>query len=201
MKKTIALLLALVMMMSMLAACGNSAGDDEKDTPIESSSDPVTEESTGESTEESIEETTEEPTEAGPRIVEASALNKHDNGWFHNEDGTSAGVYFNLWTNDVPVDETWSVRYVPTGDNLKVIRDGVTYDIGSRVLKFSNTEWFLVLDLWLMGDFGQCQSGDVLVLSGDYVDEETGWGIHFETTYISLKGENGAVFSLTPPEA
>ena len=67
------------------------------------------------------------------------------------------------------------------------------------VLKYSNTEYFLVCDPWLLGSSSPLRAGDVLVLQGDFVDYDTGWGIHFDTTYITLKGENGAVFSTNPP--
>lgn len=196
MKKTIALLLSLVLMLGLLAGCGDS---EPTATPASQETAAPTVSAT-----EATEEATVAPTEeSGPRIVTASALNKHDNGWYHNEEGTTEGVYFNLWTNDLPADETWSLRYTATADdNIALIRDGETIeDINCQILKFSNTEYFLVLDPWLVGEYGPMQAGDVLVLQGDFVDYDSGWGIRFDTTYITLKGENGAIFSTTPPES
>lgn len=203
MKKLIAILLACLMLVSVLAACGpkdtTESNDPSSETP---SSDTPSSEAPEPSSGTPSEEATEPSTEAsGPRIVEAGALNKHENGWYQNLDNGTDGVYFNLWANDIPADETWAVRYASTGeDNFTIIRDGETiYDVDCMVLKFSNTEYFLICDPWLLGSHSPLRAGDVLVLQGDFVDYDTGWGIHFDTTYITLKGENGAVFSTNPP--
>lgn len=198
MKKTIALILSMVLMLGLLAGCGDSETKVDETRPQETAA------ATASATEAATEEPTAAPTEeSGPRVVQASALNKHDNGWYRNEEGTTEGVYFNLWTNDLPADETWSLRYTATADdNFYLIRNGETIeDINCQILKFSNTEYFLVLDPWLVGEYGPMQAGDVLVLQGDFVDYDSGWGIRFDTTYITLKGENGAIFSTTPPES
>ncbi len=203
MKKLIALLLACLMLVSVLAACGSKDTTESNDPSSETpSSDTPSLEAPEPSGEAPSEAATEPSTEAsGPRIVEAGVLNKHENGWYQNLDNGTDGVYFNLWANDIPADETWAVRYASTGeDNFSIIRDGETiYDVDCMVLKYSNTEYFLVCDPWLLGSSSPLRAGDVLVLQGDFVDYDTGWGIHFDTTYITLKGENGAVFSTNPP--
>jgi hypothetical protein len=198
MKKLIALLLACLMIVTMFAACGtkeNEPSEPSTETPASS------ENPSEETSEQPSSEQQSEPEETGPRIVEAGTLNKHENGWYQNLDNGTDGVYFNLWANDIPADETWAVRYASTGDdNFTIIRDGETiYDVDCMVLKFSNTEYFLICDPWLLGSHSPLRAGDVLVLQGDFVDYDTGWGIHFDTTYITLKGENGAVFSTNPP--
>ena len=199
MKKLMVAILAVTMIVSLFAACG------ENDTAKteEPATEAITTETPSESTEPATEAPTEAPTEAsGPRIVEAGTLNKHDNGWYQNLDNNTDGVYFNLWSNDVPADDKWEVRYSATGeDNFAIIRDGETItNVTCQVLKYSNTEYFLVCDPWLLGENSPLRANDVLVLQGDFVNYDNGWGLHFETTYITLKGENIARFSTNPPE-
>lgn len=149
-----------------------------------------------------IQETWAEASEnPGPRIVDAGALNKHENGWYQNLDNGTDGVYFNLWTNDVPVDDTWTIRYEPTlGSNFYIVRDGELLDVDCRVLKCSTTGYYLVCDPWLLGASSPLRAGDVLILQGDFVNYESGWGLHFDRTFITLKGVNGAKFSTDPPD-
>lgn len=138
----------------------------------------------------------------GPRIVEAGTLNKHENGWYQNLDNGTDGVYFNLWTNDVPADNTWHVRYEPTLDsNFYIVRDGeLLTDVSCRILKFNTTGHFLVCDPWLLGAASPLRAGDYLIIQGDFVDYDSGWGLHFDTTYIKLKGVDNAKFYTSMPE-
>lgn len=108
MKKLIALLLACLMIVTMFAACGtkeNEPSEPSTETPASS------ENPSEETSEQPSSEQQSEPEETGPRIVEAGTLNKHENGWYQNLDNGTDGVYFNLWANDIPADETWAVRY------------------------------------------------------------------------------------------
>lgn len=202
MKKLIAILLACLMLVSVLAACGpkntTESNDPSSETP---SSDIPSSEASEPSSEAPSEAATEPSTEAsGPRIVDAGVVNKHDLGWYQNLDNGTDGVYFNLWSNDVPADDTWAIRYVTTSDDdCTIIRDGVSTTVSCQVLKFSNTEYFLVLDPWLIGELSPLQTGDVIVLQGDLVNYDNGWGLHFDTTYFTLKGEDRAVISTNPP--
>ena len=133
MKKLMALLLISAMAFGMLAGC---KGNGNSETTPSTEGQPV--------------DTTEGTTVAtGPRIVDAGKVSKDERGWVQLDSGT-IGVYFDLWTNDVPVDNTWSTRYVPDSDDgITFVRDGEPYQIDAAVLKFSNVEWFLALDRWL----------------------------------------------------
>ncbi len=193
MKKRMILLLTAALLLGLLTGCGGTA---------------ATTETTSAPTEityggwDDIQETWADATEdLGPRIVEAGTLNKHENGWYQNLDNGTDGVFFNLWTNDVPADNTWSVRYEPTLDsNFYIVRDGTIYNANCRLLKFNSTGYYLVCDPWLLKDLSPLRAGDVLILQGDFVNYDNGWGVHFDTNYILLKGVNGAKFYKEPPE-
>lgn len=194
MKRRLILLTAAALLLGLLAGCGGTSAEPE------TTSVPSTEQTYGgwDDIQVTWAEATENP---GPRIVEAGTLNKHENGWYQNLDNGTDGVYFNLWTNDVPADNTWTLRYEPTLDsNFYIVRDGVLYDADCRLLKFNSTGYFLVCDPWLLGDASPLRAGDVLILQGDFVNYDNGWGIHFDTNYIMLKGVNGAKFYTEPPE-
>lgn len=190
MKKMMALLLVSAMAFGMLAGC---KGDGNSETTPSTVGQPVV-------------DTTEGTTAVtGPRIVDAGKVSKDGRGWVQMDNGT-IGVYFDLWTNDVPVDSTWATRYVPDSDDgITFVRDGEPYQIDATVLKFSNVEWFLCLDRWLwetagLEDMLPLQAGDMIVLEGDFVSEDSDWGIHFDPTYITLKAANIVTFSTEEPE-
>lgn len=69
----------------------------------------------------------------------------------------------------------------------------VAHQIDGRVLKFDNTQWFLVLDNWLLGDLAPLQSGDTVLIFGEFLNDN-GWSIHFEPTYFSLKGVDSVLY-------
>lgn len=188
MKKLLALILVFAMAFGVLAGC--KGGNTSETTP---STEPAT-------------EATEGTTAAtGPRIVDAGKVSKDERGWVQLDSGT-IGVYFDLWTNDVPVDQTWTTRYEPDSDDgITFVRDGEPYQIDAAVLKFSTVEWFLVLDRWLwvtagLEDMLPLQAGDMIVLEGDFISEDSDWGIHFDPTYITLKAANIVTFSTEEPE-
>lgn len=194
MKKHILIPLALLLTVSLLAGCGGKP----ENTEVSQTS--AEEETYGgwDDVAPTWAEGTEDP---GPRIVEAGQLNKHENGWYQNLDNGTDGVYFNLWTNDVPVDTSWSIRYEPTlKSNFYIVRDGALHNVDCRLLKCSTTGYFLVCDPWLLGELSPLQAGDVLILQGDFVNYDNGWGLHFDTSYIKLKGVNGTKFYVEPPE-
>lgn len=196
MKKQVILFLAAALLLGLVTGCGGTTDSPETTAPDAS----PTEQTYGGW--DDIQATWAEASEnLGPRIVEAGTLNKHENGWYQNTENGADGVYFNLWTNDVPVDKTWAVRYEPTLDScLYIVRDGAIQPANCRLLKFNSTGYFLACDPWLLKDLSPLRAGDVLILQGDFVNYDNGWGLHFDTWYISLKGVNGAKFSTTPPD-
>lgn len=196
MKKLLIILLAALLTVSLFAAC-NGTPDSTEGTL----SGGTTAEETYGGWEDVVPTWVTAAEDLGPRIIEASELNKHENGWFQLLENGTDGVYFNLWTNDVPVDTSWTVRYEPTlPGNLRIVRDGVVYDVDCRLLKCSTTGYFLVCDPWLLGDVSPLRANDVLILQGDFVNYDNGWGLHFDTSYIKLKGVNGTKFYTEPPE-
>ncbi len=189
MKRKIAFMLAAALSAALLFGCG--AQETNPTVATEAS----------ETVAQSIPMPATLPTQAGPHMVEAGTVNKHELGWMKSGEGEPGGegIYFSLWTNEIPVDTTWSVRYEPYGfEGVTLYRDGVAHQIDGRVLKFDNTQWFLVLDNWLLGDLAPLQSGDTVLIFGEFLNDN-GWSIHFEPTYFSLKGVDSVIISATPP--
>lgn len=191
MKKLFALLLALSLVVCM-AACGT--GNDTNTEPEVTTTEP-----------EEIPTTTEE-VKADANYIEAGMPSNHENGWeaaVWSEDGS--GIYFNLWANDLPFNEDWSVRYTPlSGENVKLVRDGEVYNYGGpgygMLVKFGTTAYYLVFDRWITQDQFPLQEGDVVILEGDFINQENGYTIHFDKTYVQCKVGAITKFSTTAPE-
>lgn len=123
-----------------------------------------------------------------PTTVEGSALSKHDvNGWASN------GVYFKLEENAAPYDG-WSIEYTPVAsENLKLIRNGETYNIGipgrGTLVKYNATDYFLKME-WNVGDYAPMQDGDILIVEGGYVNDASKVTLNISKTYIYADGSN-----------
>ena len=185
MKKLLALTLALVMAVCMFAACdGNNSETNPPATNPPATTDP-------------------EPTE--PDVIVAGSLSNHENGWeveAWNPD--AAGVYFNMWTNDLPYNSDWTVEYQPhSGDVVKLIRDGETHMIGGpgigQLVKFSANSYYLKFDKYVTQELFPLQEGDVVIIEGDFSNPENGYTIHFDKTYVQLKVGGITKFTTTAP--
>lgn len=189
MKKLFALLLALSLVVCM-AACGGN--NDTTTEPEQTTTAP-----------EEITTTTEEP-DAG--VIQAGVLSSHENGWesqVWTEEGS--GIYFNLWANDLPVDESWATRYFAVNpDGVKLIRDGEVYQYGglgyNTLVKFGTTAYYLAFDKWITQEQFPLQEGDVVIIEGDFTNLENGLTIHFDKTYIQCKVGSITKFTTTAPE-
>lgn len=204
MKKLLALILALTVVVGVFAACNNTPAAGES-TPAADQSTPAADESTP-AAEESTPAAEESTPAAGENTVTASALSNHENGWeveaWH--EGT-AGVYFNMWTNDLPYNADWSVRYQPhSGDVVKLIRNGETHMIGGpgieQLVKFSANAYYLSFDNWIVPDLFPLQEGDVVIIEGDFSNPENGYTIHFDKTYVQCKTGGITKFTTEAPE-
>lgn len=194
MKKLLALILALIMVMGLLAACG---GDTANTTE-------APKQTTGASV-----ETTEAPetTQADEKYVVIDKISKHENGWNQNMWGNDAyGVFFNAFANDLPYSEDWDMEYrCVSGDVMKLVRDGETIEIGNDVgyglVKVSKTEYYLKLEDWILPDgIFPIVNGDMIIVDGDFINDENGWTVHIGPVYMSFAGDM-VKFSTTDPNA
>lgn len=175
MKKKLVLLLASAMAFGLLTGCGG-----EGNSPAET-------------TTEYVEATTKAP------VIEAGAVSDDPRGWIQKDTGEQ-GLYFQLSENEIPADQTWSVRYEPVAvRGLYLIRLGMKYDIGARLVKFTDTEWYLCLDPWLMEGHGALQAGDVITLQGKFQNNDNGLKIQFSPTYITLNEDHSVTISTEEP--
>lgn len=196
MKKTV-VLLSMALTLSLLPGCGSTANEPEIQTQtVTETSQPAVAAPT--------EEPTSAPTNSEIVVIDAGTLSEHENTWFHKEESDEDGLFFKLADNDLPVDETWATRYVPAGtDGVQLIRYGEYHKVNGRVLKYSENEYYLALDAWLLGEFAPLQVGDVVMIQGVFMHPDGKYepAIRFDTTYITVESEDSVTFSTTPPEA
>lgn len=184
MKKVLALILVVVMAMGVLAACGGEAA-----TPT----------TTEAPTQAPTAAPTEAPTEApADNVCVIDKISKHENGWAKGDQFGNTqfhGVYFNAKTNDAVYAEDWSVEYLP--DDLgcvTLVRGGEEIDItvlgAGTIVKFSKNSYALKFEEWMIGEYFPIADGDMLILQGNFVDNQEGnWTISFpEPIYISFAG-------------
>lgn len=193
MKKLFVLALALTMILCMFAACGNT---EAPETNPPATNPPAT----------NPPAPTDEATEPGEKIVQAGDLSNHENGWEVEawNEGSSC-LYFNMWTNDLPYNSDWSVRYQPhNSDSVKLIRDGEVYPIGGPgielLIKFGANGYAFSFDKWITQELFPLQEGDVIVIEGDFTNPENGYTIHFDKVYCQLKVGGITKYTKTAPE-
>ena len=175
MRKKVLLLVALSLAFCMTAGC---SGEKKPST---------------ETTTDHVEETT------GSSILQAGPVSDDPRGWIQKDTGEQ-GLYFRLEENEIPADQTWSVRYEPVSvRGLHLIRLGQRFDISGRLVKFSDTEWYLCLDPWLMEGHGALRAGDVIALQGKFQNTDNGLKIQFDTTYITLEEDYSITVSAEEP--
>ena len=126
-------------------------------------------------------------------VIEAGTAASHPNGW---NSSSNDGLYFTLSSNEVPFNG-WSLEYTPTSAaNLKLTRDGQTYNIGipgrGTIVKFNDTGYYLKLAAWTIGDYFPIVPGDVLTLEGTYTNVDNGVTFNISKTAITV-GENYAL--------
>lgn len=182
-RRIIKLLLPMCLVMSMLLGCTMEILVDENGNPVDES---VLVE---EDSQDTSKETEEEEEEEVNLVVKASSMSEQMNRWNVEPDG----LYFCLWANEVPYGADWDVEYIPTTpETVKVVRDGVTYNVGNpaagTLVKYSNTEYFLKFEKWVIGEeVFPIQDGDVIIVEGDFVAKDgSGWTLSFEPNYCMV---------------
>ncbi len=122
-----------------------------------------------------------------------AALNRIKAGTMLNDvrEMTATGVYFDMEKNSAPHDN-WNVEYSPlNASNVKLIRDGVTYNVGipkrGTIVKFSDTEYYLKCEVWTMGNLMPMQDGDIFIVSGEFINSKVGAMLEIDTTYVFIQ--------------
>lgn len=140
---------------------------------------------------------TTEPTEPDeePVILQAGAMQKHMKG--KNGD---TGIYFKMDLNDVPVDTSWATEFRPTSKSaIQLIRGGETYDIGrtaaGMIVKFSDTDYYLKLEEYLLREYFPVRNGDILKIEGIFRNAAVDTMFQIDTSYIQIS--EGLVFFST----
>ena len=133
-----------------------------------------------------------------PTIVNAGAMQADSRG------KSSEGLYFKLSANDAPFNPDWTESYTPaSADCIKLIRDGKTYSIGNiaagTIIKYSETEYYLKTEKWMMSDVYPIRDGDILLVEGNFLDAKGETALSFSSNYISME-YGSATFSETYPD-
>ena len=135
---------------------------------------------------------TEMPTLA--TVIDAGVMSSHSNGW--NADA----LYFSMAENEAPVGD--AIRYTPTAaSNLKLIRDGVTYDVGhtarETIVKSSDTGYYIAL--WVLGDYKPLVANDILVVEGNFTNAANNTTLNISKSYVLINADGTASFSTEMP--
>ena len=199
MKKILALSLALLMLASVFAACGNQEENPTEPDPIVTDAPEVTDGS------ETPEVTDGADESENYSVIEK--MSKHENGWVQNNWGNdSYGVYFNAKSNNAPYTEGEDyVYYRPVEEScIILVRDGESYELGNVFFDFlfkqDRTAYYLRLEEWMISDYFPIVNGDMIIVEGDFINEDNGHTIHIEKSYLTFAGDM-VKFSQTDPTA
>ena len=140
--------------------------------------------------------------EAVDPTIQAGMMSSHPNGW---NTQNNKGMYFTLESNDVPFSDDWSVFYYPTtAENIKLIRDGETVNIAQTdrefIVKYGDTDHYLKLEKWTIGDYFPLVPGDTLIVEGKFNNPVAGVVFNITKTYITIGEGYSLTFSENAPE-
>ena len=135
---------------------------------------------------------TEMPTLA--TTIDCGVMSSHSNGW------NSDALYFSMAENAAPIGD--GIRYVPDAEsNIKLIRDGVTYNVGhtarETIVKSNETAYYIAL--WTLGDYKPLQANDILIVEGGFTNAANKTTLNISKSYILINGDGTATFSATEP--
>ena len=124
-----------------------------------------------------------------------------------NGSGQPYVLYFKAESNGAPFNSDWSLRYKATAtSNLTIIRkDGTiienaaTNTAGEIIGKYSETDYFLCLESWLMNK-GTPNFGDKLIVKGNFARESNGVRdiIHIDETMFYFSGTSSTECTAYP---
>ena len=114
---------------------------------------------------------------------------------------TDSGIYFTMKDNGLPYGD-WNVYYdAISADNIKIIRDGVTYPAAQvgcdNICKFTATDYYLKLENYTIGSYAPFSTADIFVVEGDFTYEDS--TLTIVKTYIYHNGTSW-VFAAELPE-
>ena len=135
-----------------------------------------------------------------PEPIPSGTLSSHANGLNYG-----GGIYFTMAENTAPSNEDWSVLYMPMNAAcVQVIRNGETFQVGNTgagtIIKVSNDMYYLKTEAW-MNSKAPIVPGDIVVVQGQFVQNEGNAIINVEKTYISVNWDGSLTYSTTEPSA
>ena len=140
--------------------------------------------------------------EAVDPTIQAGMMVSHPNGW---NTANNKGLYFTMASNDVPFSDDWQTFYYPTEAGcIKLIRGGETVDIAQTdrefIVKYGDTDYYLKLEKWTIGDYFPLVPGDTLIVEGKFNDPIAGVVFSVTKTYITIGENYSLTFSENAPE-
>ena len=122
-----------------------------------------------------------------PTVYEAGVLQTHEAGMDGN------GIYFRTAAVEAPFNGDWSLEYKQTSaDNIKLVRDGVTTSIGivdrPMFVRINETDHFLKLENWTIGDYAPITTDDVLIIEGDFHYAAENVTLNITKSYVYYNG-------------
>ena len=133
-------------------------------------------------------------TEPVPETVyPIGSLSDHSNGMAIS--GSETLIYGTADANDAPGGD-WSYEYTPMeAGGLKLIRDGVTYEVGvngqGTIIKYNSTDYCIKLAPWTVsGSKLPIVPGDIVVIEGSYtLKSDSTVVVTFAPTYVLVTSE------------
>ena len=130
-------------------------------------------------------------------VIDAGMMSAHANGWKSTSADDAGNLQFVMAANDAP-----NGYYRPAAaSNVKLIRDGVTYDVGHNlrdtIAKVNNDQY--ILEFWTIADHKPMVANDILIVEGEFRQESSNTVMNITKTYILLKADGTAEFSSEMP--
>ena len=139
--------------------------------------------------------TTEPVVETVIEIGTMSSAPQYGTSGVDFSNGVIGNIYGTTEANEAPFDG-WNYEYAPvSAENLKLIRDGVTYNVGvpgsGTVVKFNETAYCVKAYAWTVsGSKLPLVPGDILVVEGKYNQtSDSSVVVNFAPTYILVTSE------------
>ena len=122
-----------------------------------------------------------------PTVYNAGVLQTHEAGMDGN------GIYFRTAAVEAPFNGDWSLEYKQTSaDNIKLVRDGVTTSVGivdrPMFVRINETDHFLKLENWTIGDYAPITTEDVLIIEGDFHYAAENVTLNITKSYVYYDG-------------
>ena len=126
-------------------------------------------------------------------VTPVTGLANHNAAWNIDPETGTGGIYILHDAHDATYDGGWAAEYKPvSADAIKLVRDGVTYDVAcpgnGTLVVYSATEMYLKLESWTIGgEKLPLVDGDQLIIGGEFKHDASGDVLAIEKTTVEVR--------------